>query len=76
MTFYGYSICNDQLLEIREITIKASSSELRKLSAFFIKCASEIENSVGWEHEHFSDFGDDVDNHLDLIIYNSDGEND
>jgi hypothetical protein len=53
-----------------QITFEINATELRELSGFLLQCATEIENDVEWEHEHFSDYiGRSLE--CDLVIYNS-----
>jgi hypothetical protein len=55
MKFFGYTnTLEAQPTELCEVTLCVSATELRALSAFFLKCAVEIEAApADWEHEHF-----------------------
>ena len=71
MKCFGYKKNSDQISSMREITIQASPSELRKLADFMIKCAGEIEEGQGWEHEHFNDYSGSEESGFDLVIFAS-----
>lgn len=55
MKIFGYTSTQEiQPAELREVTLCASPTELRALSAFLIKCAEEIEATPNdWEHVHY-----------------------
>jgi len=57
MKCYGYSKTDDEeLLELREITILADSKDLHHLASFLVDCAVQIDSNPDWEHEHLSDY--------------------
>lgn len=63
---YGYSSSGEEeLLELREVTILADPHQLRVLSEFLVKCAQEMEATREWEHRHFAE-GESA----DIIIAN------
>lgn len=52
---YGYKLSgDDELLELREVSLCVDAREASALSEFFARCARAIETDPGWEHEHFS----------------------
>ncbi len=68
MKFFAYQQGTDKLLSLGEVSIQASSSELKILSSFLAKCATEIDTDLEWEHEHLQDnFDLDLDQ-PDLIV--------
>ena len=67
MKFYGYE-GDSALLELSEVTIQASSEELRNIAGFIIKCADEMEKYKNWEHEHYCDYTGSSKCNVDLII--------
>lgn len=56
MKMFGYRLSHDdELLELREATVCVSSpAEARTLSAFFARCAREMECNSEWDHAHYS----------------------
>ena len=69
MKCYGYSIDNQEdLKELSEVGILATPAMLRTLASFINKCADEIENEPGWNHEHLSDFIKLSGGSVDIII--------
>lgn len=70
MKFFGYDKVNTaDLLTLGEVTIQASSKELRDLASFIAKCADDMEKDLDWEHEHFLDVVPDASCDVDLIIF-------
>lgn len=72
MKIFGYSSSlPDELQKMNEISIQASPDELRKLSKFILKCASEMDADSDWEHEHFRD-NDSEEEIPDLVVVSGD----
>jgi hypothetical protein len=67
MKFYGYE-GDSALLELSEVTIKASSAELRSIASFIMKCADEMEKYKSWEHEHYCDDISSTQCDVDFIV--------
>jgi len=67
MNIYGYTEGSDELLKLIDLTIQVNENELRRLAQFFLKCAESID-SDDWEHEHLSDFLNDMSFKPDIIV--------
>lgn len=59
MPYYGYvrNSTSSQPLDLREVTIDLSTSDLRRLAAFLIDCADKVD-SRAWrsDHRHIGEF--------------------
>jgi len=71
MKVFGYSVGNEEnLLEMNEVTIQCNAEMLKKIAKFLNKCANEMSDDEGWEHEHLSDFLELVSDEIpDLIVF-------
>lgn len=71
MKFFGYGIHSEVLLQLGEVSVQADSLTLRKLAAFILKCADNVDQDQRWEHEHFSDFEQLPDEFPEFIVFRS-----
>lgn len=57
MKIFGYAKdkVDTNLIELKEVTLVASSAELKSVADFLLRCATEMEEDIKWEHEHLSD---------------------
>jgi hypothetical protein len=75
--FYGYSdavLEQQQLtpLQLSEVTLSASPSELRSIAKFLMRAADEIEQlGTEWEHEHLCNSEEGFSNSPSFIVFNS-----
>jgi len=75
--FYGYTeagLEEQQLtpLQLTEVTLSASPSELRSIAKFLIRSAEEIEQlGTTWEHEHLGDSEEGFDDSPSFVVFNS-----
>lgn len=71
MKAFGYAkrenLNEDGLMEMEEISISASRSELKQIAEFMLKCAEELPDTGEFCHEHFNDFTEN-ESETDLII--------
>jgi hypothetical protein len=59
--------------EISEITLFASSDELRRIAKFLEHCAGEIDSrGTSWCHEHLSDKDKSFKNSPHFVVFNPD----
>ena len=56
MEMFGYEKESSTLMHLKEVALQASPSLLRKMAAFILTCADEMERREKWEHRHLSDF--------------------
>lgn len=60
MKIYGYEkdiVDDEKLIELEEVTIQASSENLKKIAQFILETVKIIdENHDKFGHEHFKDF--------------------
>ena len=74
MKLYGYSEGyreeeNPKIHTLGEVTLSASSDELKKIAQFFLHTASQMEKyETDYRHEHLSDFDDIFSYKRDIII--------
>jgi len=73
MNLYGCCDESSEVLTLKEVTVQASSEEIRKLAKFFLQCADEIDNDDRWEHEHLSDFEELYSGGAEIIVFRKDG---
>lgn len=80
MKLYGYTKQDSDLdsatpSELAEITLVASSEELRDIAAFFIKSADGMDE-IGseWEHEHLGDVYERFDGDAHFVVFNPDAD--
>ena len=71
MNIYGYAQNKDDLLSLRDVTIKATPEEIRKVAEFLLHCASMMERNTAWEHEHFNDYIKTSDFSSDIVVFAS-----
>jgi hypothetical protein len=77
MKIHGYSdqglpIEEIQPLELAEITLVASPSELRRIAAFLLSAANNMEHmGSSYSHEHLADKQPDFDNSPHFVVFNS-----
>ncbi|WJN57364.1 hypothetical protein [Pseudomonas sp. SO81] len=61
--------------ELAEITLVASSNELRRIAAFLEHCAGQIEKyGKSWGHEHLSDQDKGFESSPHFVVFNPDYE--
>jgi hypothetical protein len=68
MKVFGYEVDSEKLLKLNEVTLQCDSEELRSLAKFFEKCADEMDACEDWEHEHFANELEPVDQ-PSVIVY-------
>lgn len=77
MNIYGYSNQGLPIEEIRpeelaEITLVASPTELRKIAAFLISAADNMERmGISYSHEHLADKQLGFDSSPHFVVFNS-----
>jgi hypothetical protein len=75
--FYGYTdagLAEQQStpLQLSEVTLSASPSELRSIAKFLMRAAEEIEQlGTEWEHEHLGDSEEGFDESPSFVVFNS-----
>lgn len=71
MKLYGYIDSEPhKLAELKEVSLIADPTELRKLAEFLISQAERYEGGNDQEHAHFSDFIGDREMNWDVIVCN------
>lgn len=72
MKVYGFEVGQDERMELSEISLVASSGELRKLARFLSDVATKMEiHGRDFGHEHFRDHPElsrDVSGSTDVIV--------
>ena len=77
MKLYGYTKAaaageEPKLRELQEVMVSVTPEELRRLAAFFLHSAAEIEaQGVAFEHAHFVDFRRTHNAEADIIVFNA-----
>jgi hypothetical protein len=77
IVFYGYTSAGLEEpkptpLQLCEVTLSASPSELRSIAKFIIRAAEEMEKfGTDWEHEHLADHEQGFDESPSFVIFNS-----
>lgn len=70
MKIYGFENDASAATLLVQATLDASPDELRLIAEFLIKCAADMSEDEGWEHEHLCDYlGEEI--VCDLVVYNS-----
>jgi hypothetical protein len=78
MKLFGYSATEVEResvvpSELAEITLVASSTELRTIASFLLSAAEGMEKrGVKWEHEHLSDKHKEFEASPHFIVFNPD----
>ncbi|BBB67531.1 hypothetical protein UNDYM_3278 [Undibacterium sp. YM2] len=81
LKIYGYK--NTELTpedivpdELAEITLAASSQELRKIASFILSAADDMEHeNSNWEHRHLSDVDKSFEGSPQFVVYRSNTQN-
>ncbi|RYY82935.1 MAG: hypothetical protein EOO15_22230 [Chitinophagaceae bacterium] len=77
MKFYGYTDAGLEEqqptpLQLSEVTLSASPSELRSIAKFLMRAAEEIEQLGNeWEHEHLGDSEEGFEESPSFVVFNS-----
>lgn len=73
MKIYGYAKANqNELLELSEVTISSNPETLRTIASFINKMAQEVEEKgTEFEHEHFQNYIEDLNQESPDIIVHS-----
>lgn len=75
--FYGYTdagleVSQPTPLQLCEVTLSASPSELRSIAKFLLRAAEEIEKfGTDWEHEHLGDSDEGFAESPNFVVFNS-----